>query len=329
VQIIVNKVANMMNRAQSIKTLSRISAFAAAGMLAFAFAPVHAVGATKLTDVKDTVGVTTSLTGSHSVTFGYQGPAAKSIGAWKVNEGSNDAHSASSFWVYCLDPLNAFKTPDTYDKTSLENFVKGTGPNTTNNYTTMFAAGAAVKDQYGNVIKAATGYQARNVVGSYDDSTTNTSRVLADLTELYSHAYADSLLSKTKSAAFQFAIWELEGDGKGKSFDGGKTYDGKYYIDSYANSGLDINGTSAFSAQATAYLDALNNNAWSNVMGANLTAKTNYTFNVYNPNPTGGQVLLSVTPNGSQVPEPGSLALAGLALFGVVYTRRQGKSKAH
>jgi hypothetical protein len=296
-RIFENKADTMMNTAQMIKTASRITAFAAAGMLALAFAPAQAADAITLTDV---TGTGTSLTESHTITFGAKAAASSNLGAWKVNEGTSAVAGAGSFWVYCLDPLNGFQTPDTYDKTSLSNFVNGGA------YANLFAG---------------TNYQDGSVKNMYDDVTTSTTKVLSDLTKLYSHAYADSLTSGTKSAAFQFAIWEIEGDGKGKNSDG------KYYADGYTDSGLDVNETTTFTTQVNAYLAALNNNAWGAVNGANLTTATNYTFSVYNPNPAGGQALLRVTAAGTSVPEPGSLALAGLALFGVVYTRRQSKAK--
>ncbi|MEJ6005219.1 PEP-CTERM sorting domain-containing protein [Paucibacter sp. AS339] len=305
-----------MKTALSIKTLSRISAFAAAGMLAMTFTAAHATST-----VTDVTGAGTSLVESHSLVFGNRSAASTSMGAWKVNESGSNVASGSSFWVYCLDPLNGFNTSTpgaTYDKTMLNNFVTGGG------YATLFAGSK---------------YQASNIQGMYDDSTTTTSRVLADLTTLYSHAYYDSLTSGVKSAAFQFAIWEIEGDGKGKS-DGNGNSDGKYYAKGYAGSGLDNTEAqvwdansgkwvdTAFTKQVNAYLAALNGTiGWSSVNGADLSGTTNFTYNVYKPNPAGdSQVLLSVTA-GNKVPEPGSLALAGLALFGVVYTRRQGKAK--
>ena len=149
----------------------------------------------------------------------------------------------------------------------------------------------------------------------YDDSTTTKTRVLSDLTNLFQHAYADSITSSVKSAAFQFAIWEVLGDGAGKSTDK------KYYSAGYTNSGLDATETgTAFRTQVDKYLAGLNG-TWA----AGLTGTTNYTFSVYNPNPSGsGQALIRATANA--VPEPGSLALVSLAVFGVVYTRRKGKS---
>lgn len=293
----VHKAAQMMKPAQMIKAMSQITAFAAAGMLSLALAPAHAAGTTTLTDV---TGAGTSKVESHQITFGSKAVTSTNMGAWKVNEGTSAQDSAGSFWVYCLDPLNAFSSPATYDKISLSSFV-----NDQTGYTKVFSG---------------ANYQNANVAGMYDDATTSKAKVLADLTELYAHAYNDSLSSGTKSAAFQFAIWEIEGDGKGKNSDG------KYYSDAYTMSGLDVNENTTFTTQVNAYLTALNSNAWGNVNGANLSSLSNYTFSVYNPNPAGGQALLRVTAGGTAVPEPGSLALAGLALFGVVYTRRQSKA---
>jgi len=285
--------------AKATTTTGRFASFGAAALFVVAAGSAYAQGATTLTK---TTGSGSSLIESHSLVFGNTSARDVGMGAWKVNEGTSNALGSSSFWVYCLDPLNNYVSPDTYDKVSLNNFVNGyqaTPGGPTMGYASIFAG---------------TNYQAAGVKGIYDDSTTTTARVLSDLTNLFEHAYADSVTSSTKSAAFQFAIWEILGDGAGK------TSDKKYYSAAYTNSGLDVNETgTSFKNQVDIYLAGLNG-TWA----AGLSGTTNYTFSVYNPNPSGsGQALIRATVRA--VPEPGSLALVSLAVFGVVYTRRQSK----
>lgn len=285
--------------ATATTTTGRFASFAASALLVVAAGSAYAQGATTVTKA---TGTGSSLGETHSLVFGNTAARNVSMGAWKVNEGTSSTLGANSFWVYCLDPLNNYISPDTYDKVSLSNFVNGyqaTPGGATLGYASIFAG---------------ANYQAAGVQGVYDDSTTTTSRVLSDLTNLFQHAYADSITSSVKSAAFQFAIWEVLGDGTGQSTNK------KYYSSAYTNSGLDLNETgTTFKTQVDTYLAGLNG-TWA----AGLTGTTNYTFSVYNPNPSGsGQALIRATANA--VPEPGSLALVSLAVFGVVYTRRKGK----
>ncbi|WP_428507262.1 PEP-CTERM sorting domain-containing protein [Roseateles sp.] len=285
--------------ATATTTTGRFASFAASALLVVAAGSAYAQGATTVTKA---TGTGSSLGETHSLVFGNTAARNVNMGAWKVNEGTSSTLGANSFWVYCLDPLNNYISPDTYDKVSLSNFVNGyqaTPGGATLGYASIFAG---------------ANYQAAGVQGVYDDSTTTTSRVLSDLTNLFQHAYADSITSSVKSAAFQFAIWEILGDGAGQSTNK------KYYSAGYTNSGLDLNETgTTFKTQVDTYLAGLNG-TWA----AGLTGTTNYTFSVYNPNPSGsGQALIRATANA--VPEPGSLALVSLAVFGVVYTRRKGK----
>lgn len=285
--------------ATATTTTGRFASFAASALLVVAAGSAYAQGATTVTKA---TGTGSSLGETHSLVFGNTAARNVNMGAWKVNEGTSSTLGANSFWVYCLDPLNNYISPDTYDKVSLSNFVNGyqaTPGGATLGYASIFAG---------------ANYQAAGVQGVYDDSTTTTSRVLSDLTNLFQHAYADSITSSVKSAAFQFAIWEVLGDGAGQSTNK------KYYSSAYTNSGLDLNETgTTFKTQVDTYLAGLNG-TWA----AGLTGTTNYTFSVYNPNPSGsGQALIRATANA--VPEPGSLALVSLAVFGVVYTRRKAK----
>ena len=205
--------------------------------------------------------------------------------------------SKTAFWVYCLDPLTVYQSTATYNTSTLSDFMTLGG--SSSSYNQLFT-----KTAYVNVgptkVAAGSAYSAQN-----------TTTVLNNLVNLYSHAYNDSLSSATKSAAFQYAIWEVEGDSSYSSTAGG----------------LKTATTGAFKTQVDAYLTALTTNNWASVGGLNLSAVSNYTYTAYASNPLGGsQSFLRVTPS-STVPEPGSIALVSLALFGVAYTRRSKAGK--
>ncbi|MCV2354110.1 PEP-CTERM sorting domain-containing protein [Paucibacter sp. B2R-40] len=278
-----HKANTMTNTSQLSKIVNQLTACTAIALLGLATGAAHATVELTKTGA--------NLFDGRTVQFGSVVPGGQStMGAWKVNE----TNGAQNFWVYCLDPLHTSISPDTYDKVSLSNFVTAAAADA--GYTKLFAS---------------TPYQANGIVNLYDDSTNaTTAKVLNNLTSLYQHAYADSLTDAKKSAAFQYAIWEIEGDGAGAY---------SRTTGSFKYTGTD-SADGVFTATVDKYLAGLNTGTWAN----GLTTVTNYTFNVYNPNPSGsGQAVMSAT----AVPEPGSLALAGLALFGMVYTRRQSKAK--
>lgn len=242
----------------------------------------------------------TNKTDGRTLQFGDRAANVVNLGAMSVSTSSG---GANSFWVYCLDPLNGANLPSAYTTVNLQSFITNTTTGSTS-YSTLFGK-TPYTDSLVKTGSADTGYRVRN-----------TTQVYNNLVELYSHAYADSLLSDNKSAAFQYAIWSILGEDTG--FYGTGT------------GGLEYTGSdSAFRNQANAYLNAVTSDNWGSVNGANLSASTSYTYQVFASSPLGGsQTFLSVSKaTGGKVSEPASLALVGIAALGVIAGRRR-KSKS-
>ncbi len=195
---------------------------------------------------------------------------------------------SNGVWGNCLSPLtnsNA-NTPYSFTTVSLSSFI--TSP----------SGYAAVFSGYGNV---GPGYTAQNAA-----------TVLTKIQSLYNYAYADSTTSAAKSAAFAYALWEIEGDTVtpyGTTTGGLRTTD--------ANLGL--------------YLGGLNTGNWGTL------AFQAYDFSVYQANPiTSSQSFLYVSAIGGPkniganlpVPEPGTGLLVAAGALAWVGSRRVARRAA-
>lgn len=237
------------------------------------------------------------------VQIGSYAKPGQSMGATLVN----DSYANTSFWVYCIDPLTTSKLSNTYATSSLDAFMG----------VTLGANGSATS---GN--GASSGYKTLYTSGSYATADnyeyqSGTVALYNNLVELYNYAYKDSLTSNTKSAAFQYVLWELLGDASSNVAD--PTKNGGAYIGASSNSAYE-----AVRTQAEKYLDALNNaneSFWTSSLGL---TKSAYNFTVYKSTSSpSSQAFVSVTDKVSNVPEPGSIALAFAAFGAVAYTRRR------
>lgn len=288
----------------------------ALGLAAVSAAALFAVqvSANTISYTTKTYGDGTAIKGE-TMQFGAQTKNYSTGALW-----ATESTVANSFWVYCLDPLVSATTPATDTPTGLNAFLGSTA---------YFGASA---------------YSAASL-GAYAKQTGSV--VLANLVELYSHAYLDSLTSNTKSAAFQYAVWEILGEsatGLGTGVGGLKTTGwaaGATVAGVVQTTAAAANGDTAFVNQANAYLNALvatnEAAAWGAVAGTgaagatNLGGTTNFTYTVYVPTVGSSQAFLGVVQstntNTNGVPEPGSLALAGMAALAFVGAR-QRKNKA-
>lgn len=253
---------------------------------------------------------------SESMQFGAQAKNYNTGALWATESGTSNP-----FWVYCLDPLVTAASPQTETPTGLNAFL---------NSASYFGASS---------------YSAADL-GGYAKQTGSVA--LANLVELYSHAYLDSLTSNTKSAAFQYAVWEILGEGTSGFGTGAgalKTTGwaaNTWVAGVFKNTAVATNSDSGFTSQANAYLNALvaanEASAWGALTGAgasgatNLGGTTNFTYTVYTPAVGMSQAFLGVvqspTTNTNGVPEPGTgvlAAMGALAWFGA-RQRKQGKN---
>ncbi|MBL0150362.1 MAG: PEP-CTERM sorting domain-containing protein, partial [Ideonella sp.] len=216
-----------------------------------------------------------------------------------------------SFSVFCLDPLTWFSTgtpgnPTVYTVVGLSNYL--TAPIGSDGYAKQF-----------NTVP----YTDANISPYYKAQATpggaSSTSVLNKLLELYSHAYASTVNNAVNAAAFQYAIWEIEGETAGSY--------------SRTSGGLTMTAAStSVQTKADNYLAALNGTStWASL---NLSSTSDYNYTVYQATPTGStQTFLRVTSSttGNQtntpVPEPGTGLLAAMAgLVWVGSRRRQAQA---
>jgi hypothetical protein len=236
-----------------------------------------------------------SVVGSLNFSGGTAGPVSVGniyIGSYQLS--NND-------WVYCLSPYTHTSGTTAFNKVSLNTFLNGGG----------YAAQFALTNP--NYAGLAPGYAAQP---------TNT--VLNNIVNLYNWAYADTLTGTAaqvaeKSAAFAFALWEIEGE-------------------SSANWGTNLGGlqVSGFGASVVSYANTLLNTlkvgtaaAW-NTAGFNTF--TAYQFDVWQANPiASSQSFITVTTapeNRMGVPEPSTALLLAASALAFVGARRRRQKPA-
>jgi hypothetical protein len=232
-------------------------------------------------------------------TTNYSNNSGGSFGNGNVGALEFNYNSGSNFWAYCIDPGTGAILPGAYTTSTLDVFLNGTG---TSGYASEIGRGGIYS---GLSVTAASQLQ-----------------VLNDLKELWGHAYSDSLTSNIKSAAFGMAAWEIimqNGGATGTS----------YAVNSgsmQSHGSNTVFDADSLEAQTTAYLSALSTNNWA---GISLGATTSWNYTVYfdGSAPVSQTFLQATAVSPSVVPEPGSFALAGLALLGVASARRRVAAK--
>ncbi|MBB2486865.1 PEP-CTERM sorting domain-containing protein [Mitsuaria sp. WAJ17] len=216
----------------------------------------------------------------------------------------NDSTAGKQFWVYCVDPLTTSKLTSTYATATLDSFM-----GVTLNSGGVATGGNGAASAYKTLFTSAP----YSTVDNYEYQS-GTVSLYNNLVELYSYAYKDSMTSNTKSAAFQYVLWELLGDAGSGVADPTKS-GGAYF----SNTNFESVRT-----QAEKYLDALNNaneSFWTSSLGL---TKSAYNYTVYKSTSSpSSQAFLAVSDKPSKVPEPGSIALAFAAFGAVAYTRRR------
>ena len=226
-------------------------------------------------------------------------PSAGLVGRYEVTSSGTGGPGVTD--VYCIDP-RTYNSAGTYTEVSLGTFL-----NTV------------------NVGTGKTGYQEQMSSLGYTGpplltyAAQGASTVSANLMNLYSHAYADSLTSKDKATAFGYVVWEILGD----SINASSRTSG-----ALQSAGTNLSNPDTVDAQIDAYLLGLSGGSW-----GTLTTVQTYTYSVLynsgnNPNHVGQNFLRVSNPGGGNqgtgnIPEPGTIALAGLALLGTFRASRR------
>lgn len=300
-----------------MKTLRSPSSFARLGLLAGALALSLGVQAEKLqsTGGKGNTNYLNNFDSGDTFSPGWTGATEMKVST------DGGATYGSPFWAYCIDPKTStsFSTT-TYTADTLHNFLTIDQSNGLTGYEQEFGNGGGSGDNGAYV--------------SLDYKLQNASAVETKLTSLFSHAYEDSLTSNIKAAAFGYVVWEIMGDAevggtyaaRGDRDDGSPSTAAGTNGSALRSIGAVNNGYDGLDTQIDAYLKALNTNTWTSVNSVDLSAATNYVYTVYfDLDPHKSQNFIRVTEgssDGPSVPEPGSLALAGLAMAAVVGRRR-------
>lgn len=215
-----------------------------------------------------------------------------------------ESTSAQMFQAYCIDPKTAANiSSNAYATTDLDTFFTG-------------GAGGYSTSGYH---KQLTNGNYNTLVANGKDDLAGGTAVRNNLNELFSYAYADSLQSGTNATAFGLAVWEIIMQDGTSASSGFSASAGQFR----ARGLTSANDNDAVQARFNTYLSALNSaneaGGWSSI---GLGSKTNYSYTVYfDAVSPYSQNFIRANPT-SSVPVPGSLALAGIALIGMVRVRR-------